>query len=129
MDEYQFTLEQLASRTGTHPMDKQVRNCLLSLPRAERVDFLKRLWPMNYQYTLVLIQAAQLSRQENEHLLRYWLRLGQHNVAEKLIQRMEPILGEKKFWQIASEEKLSSAMRDLMNYHSHGRLDLLLSRE
>lgn len=123
MDNYPFTLEQLASRTGTHPMDKQVRNWLVSLPRAERVDFLKRLWPMNYKYTLVLVQAAQLSGQENEHLLRHWLRLGQHNAAENLIQRMEPTLGEKRFWQIASEEKLSAAMRDFMNYHSHGRLD------
>jgi hypothetical protein len=31
--------------------------------------------------------------------------------------------GERKFWQIASQETLSPTMREFMNYYGHGRLD------
>ncbi|QXG47324.1 hypothetical protein [Pseudomonas viridiflava] len=56
-------------------------------------------------------------------MLKYWLRNGSHNAAQELIKRLQPVLGETKFWQIASQEELSPAMRDFMNYCSRGRLD------
>jgi len=56
-------------------------------------------------------------------MFRHWLRTGHHNTAQELIKRLSPILGERKFWQIASHEKLSPTMREFMYYHSHGRLD------
>ncbi|WP_163004083.1 hypothetical protein, partial [Pseudomonas viridiflava] len=56
-------------------------------------------------------------------MLKYWLRNGSHNAAQELIKRLQPVLGETKFWQIASQEELSPAMRDFMNYYSRGRLD------
>jgi len=122
MDDSRFTPEQVASRCGIAQMDRHVRQWLVGLPIAERLDFLKRLWALNYRYSLKLLQAAQLPRQENEYLFRHWLRTGHHNTAQELIKRFQPILGERKFWQIASHEKLSPTMRDFMNYHSHGRL-------
>jgi len=123
MDDLRFTPEQVALRSGIAQTDKQVRQWLAGLPIAERVDFLKRLWPLNYRYSLKLLQAAQLPRHENEYLFRHWLRAGHHNAAQELIKRLLPVLGERKFWQIASQEKLSHTMREFMNYHSHGRLD------
>jgi len=122
MDDSRFTPEQVASRSGIAQTDKQVRQWLTGLPIAERIDFLKRLWPLNYRYSLKLLQAAQLPRQENEYLFRHWLRAGHHNTAQELIKRLLPVLGERKFWQIASQEQLSPIMREFMNYHSHGRL-------
>ncbi|POA31773.1 hypothetical protein C1884_09120 [Pseudomonas sp. GW460-R15] len=123
MDDSRFTPEQVASRSGIAQTDRHVRQWLLSLPIAERLDFLKRLWRLNYRYSLKLLQAAQLPRQENEYIFRYWLRTGNHNTAQELIKRLRPVLGERKFWRIASQEKLSPTMRDFMNYHGHGRLD------
>ncbi|WP_338525244.1 hypothetical protein NUH87_06275 [Pseudomonas batumici] len=122
MDDSRFTPEQVASRSGIAQTDKQVRQWLVGLPIAERIDFLKRLWPLNYRYSLKLLQAAQLPRQENEYLFRHWLCTGHHNTAQELIKRLSPVLGETKFWQIAAQEKLSPTMREFMNYHSHGRL-------
>ncbi|MGC5698581.1 hypothetical protein J4P02_00090 [Pseudomonas sp. NFXW11] len=119
----QFTPEQLAHRTGTCAMDKQVRNWLLSLPAPERVDFIKRLWPLNFSHALQLQQAAQLSRQENQQLLRHWLSSGHHNTAQELIKRLEPLLGEETFWRIAAQETVTTAMRDFLNYHGKGRLE------
>ncbi|MBW8355646.1 MAG: hypothetical protein K0M54_17675 [Pseudomonas sp.] len=119
----QFTPEQLAHNTGTSAMDRQCRQWLLSLPAPERVNFLKRLWPLNFSYALLLQHAVQLSRQENQQLFRHWLRTGHHNTAQELIKRLQPLLGEETFWRIASQETLTAPMRDLMNYHSKGRLE------
>ncbi len=123
MDDSLFTPEQVASRSSIAQVDKQVRQWLVGLPIAERLDFLKQLWPLNYRYSLRLLQAAQLPRQENEYMFRYWLRVGHHNTAQELIKRLEPVLGERKFWRIASQEKLSPTMREFMNYYGRGRLD------
>lgn len=122
MDDIHFTPEQVASRSGNAQVDKDVRHWLVSLPIAERLDFLKQLWPLNYRYTLKLLQAAQLPRQENENMFRHWLRTGQHNTAQELIKRLEPVLGERKFWEIASQEALMPVMRDFLNYYGGGRL-------
>ncbi|WP_157016101.1 hypothetical protein [Pseudomonas batumici] len=123
MDDPRFTPEQVALRSGIAQTDKQVRQWLAGLPIAEKVDFLKRLWPLNYRYSLKLLQVAQLPKQENENIFRHWLLTGHHNTAQELIKRLSPVLGERKFWQIASQEKLSPSMREFMNYHSHGCLD------
>ncbi|PHN25159.1 hypothetical protein [Pseudomonas sp. ICMP 561] len=123
MGDSRFKPEQVASRSGNAQVDKDVRNWLVGLPIADRLDFLKQLWPLNFRYSLILFQAAQLPRQENEYLFRYWLRTGHHNTAQELIKRLQPVLGERKFWQIASREKLSPTMREFMNYYGHGRLD------
>lgn len=123
MDDSRFTPEQVAKRSGIAQVDKDVRQWLVSLPVPERLEFLKRLWLLNYRYSLILLQPAQLPRQANEHMLKYWLRNGSHNAAQELIRRLQPALGETKFWQIASQEELSPAMRDFMNYYSRGRLD------
>lgn len=100
-----------------------MRQWLVGLPIAERLDFLKQLWPLNFRYSLRLLQAAQLPRQENEYMFRHWLRAGHHNTAQELIKRLQPVLGERKFWQIASQETLSPTMREFMNYYGLGRLD------
>lgn len=122
MDDIRFTPEQVASRSGTAQTDKDVRQWLVGLPIAERLDFLKQLWPLNYRYALKLLQAAQLSRQENEDMFRHWLRTGQHNTAQDVIKRLEPVLGERRFWQIASQEVVAPVMRELLNYYGGGRL-------
>lgn len=123
MDDTHFTPEQLANRTGTAETDKQARKWLLSLPTPERIDFLKRLWPLNFRYTLVLLQAAQLPRQDNEQLFRHWLHTGHHNAVQELIKRVQPLLGDTRFWRIASQETLTTPMRDFLNYHGRGRLE------
>ena len=123
MGDSRFTPDQVASRSGNAQVDKDVRNWLVGLPIADRLDFLKQLWPLNFRYSLILLQAAQLPRQGNEYLFRYWLSTGHHNTAQELIKRLQPVLGERKFWQIASQEKLSPTMREFMNYYGHGRLD------
>lgn len=122
MDDFRFTPEQVASRSGIAQVDKDVRHWLVGLPIAERLDFLKQLWPLNYRYTLKLLQAAQLQRQENEVMFRHWLRTGQHNTAQELIKRLEPVLGERRFWQIASQELVTPVMREFLNYYGGGRL-------
>lgn len=123
MDDSRFTPQQVASRSGNAQVDKDVRQWLVGLPIAERLDFLKQLWPLNFRYSLRLLQAAQLPRQENEYMFRHWLRAGRHNTAQELIKRLQPVLGERKFWQIASQETLSPTMREFMNYYGLGRLD------
>lgn len=90
--------------------------------------FVKELWKTNYPFALVLAQSMQLSRAHIEELLRYWLRSGAHNAASQLIARMEPMLGERKFWRIVSEEPLSPGMRDFINYYSKGRLDAMQAK-
>lgn len=123
MDHLQFTPAQLACRTGTSQLDKPVRQWLASLPSAQRIDFLKELWPLNMRYTLILLQGARLSREENRQLCRTWLRAGHHNAAQALIEGFESLLGEKTFWQMASQEQLCPAMREMLDYHGHGRLE------
>ncbi|KTC58790.1 MULTISPECIES: hypothetical protein [Pseudomonas syringae group] len=123
MDDSRFKPEQVASRSGNAQVDKDVRQWLVGLPIADRLVFLKQLWPLNFRYSLRLLQAAQLPTQENEYMFRYWLRAGHHNTAQELIKRLQPVLGERKFWQIASQETLSPTMREFMNYYGHGRLD------
>ncbi|KTC18556.1 hypothetical protein AO390_03165 [Pseudomonas marginalis ICMP 11289] len=97
MDDSRFTPEQVAKRSGIAQVDKDVRQWLVGLPVPERLEFLKRPWPLNYRYSLILLQAAQLPRQANEHMLKYWLRNGSHNAAQELIRR---------FWERRSSGRL-----------------------
>ncbi|MBD9517865.1 hypothetical protein [Pseudomonas sp. PDM22] len=118
-----FTPEEVCHRTGLGKQDKLVRQWLVGIPLADRTEFLRQLWLLNYRYALDLFQAAQLPANENRQLVRHWLRSGHHNAAQALIQRATPVLGEKTFWRIASEETLTSAMRDFLNYHGGNLLD------
>jgi hypothetical protein len=118
-----FTPEQFSTRPGIAQVELDLKKWLLSLEVEERIEFIKKLWPINFQFALTLLQASQLPKKELENTFRHWLREGHHNTAQELIKRFIPMLGEKKFWRIASQENISPAMRDFLNYHSHGRLD------
>lgn len=114
-----FTPEEFATRFGTSKMDKPVGLWLAGLVSQERISFLKQLWPLNYRYALALAQGAQLSRQENEALLRHWLNAGNHNAANDLIRYLEPVLGEQRFWKVVGDESLTDEMRHFLDYHRH----------
>lgn len=114
---HMFTPEHIASRSGTSALDKPVRLWLAGLVSHERISFLKQLWPLNYRYALALAQGAQLSRRENEALLRHWLKAGNHNAAKELIRYLEPVLGEHRFWKVAGDESRTDEMRDFLDYH------------
>lgn len=118
-----FTPEQFATRPGMAQVESDLKKWLLSLDAEERIEFIKKLWPINFRFALILVQASQLPREELDKIFRHWLREGHHNAAQELIKRFIPVLGERKFWRIASQENMSPAMRDFLNYHSHGRLD------
>jgi hypothetical protein len=118
-----FTPEQFATRPGIAQIETELKKWLLALGVDERLEFIKRLWLVNYRFALVLLQASKLPIKETENIFRHWLREGSHNTAQELIKRLTPMLGERKFWRIASEEKISPAMREFLNYYSHGRLD------
>lgn len=121
LNEPLYTPEQVAKRNAA--TDKHVRRWLAELPSTEKLEFLKQLWPLNFRFTLLLVQGARLSRQESESLLVHWLHKCNHNAAQELIKRLVPVLGEKRFWRVVAQEELSPAMYDFINYHSHGRLD------
>lgn len=112
-----FTPEELATRFGTSKTDKPVRLWLASLRNQERISFIKRLWPLNAQYALVLTQGAQLSCEENEALLRHWLKAGNQNAAQHLIKYLEPVLGKQRFWKVVGDEPTTDVMRDFLVYH------------
>lgn len=116
-----FSPEQLAVRSGSSKTDKAVRLWLASLPDAEKTEFLKQLWPLNYRYALALAQGAQLPRSESEALLRHWLTTGSHNAAQELIERFQPMLGERRFWGIVAQEPLTDEMRAFLDYHGQRR--------
>jgi len=118
-----FTPEQFETLSGKSNTETQLRKWLRSLPSSDRVDFIRRLWSLNYRFALSLVRSSQLSLQEVSSLLRHWLLLGQHNAAQRLISDLEPLLGKERFWRIVQEAELSPAMREFLNYHSHGELE------
>lgn len=120
-----YTAAMFNRRPHDSRIEANLRLWLLSQSEEQRMDFVKELWQTNYPFALVLTQSMQLSKAHIEELLRHWLRSGAHNAASQLITRMEPMLGERKFWRIVSEEPLSPGMRDFINYHSKGRLDAM----
>ena len=124
MNTLAFTPEQFTTRPEKAQVESDLKKWLLSLNVEKRIEFIKQLWPINFRFALILVQASQLPRKELEKIFRHWLREGHHNTAQELIKRFVPILGERKFWRIASQENISPVMRDFLNYHSHGRLDV-----
>jgi hypothetical protein len=115
-----FAPEQFAKASeasGVAQSETDLKKWLRSIDVAERVDFIQRLWPINYILALNLVRSSQLPIIEVEALLRHWLALGQHNAAQRLIGSLEPLLGERKFWKIVAEVPLSEPMRDFLNYH------------
>lgn len=118
-----FKPEMFHRRSGIAQDEKDLKKWLLGLSVEARVEFIKELWPIHFRLALILVQSTQLPIKEVESLLRYWLVEGKHNTAQELIARLTPMLGENKFWKIASKEVMPSAMRDFLNYHSGGRLD------
>lgn len=85
-------------------VESDLKKWLLSLDVEERIEFIKQLWPINFRFALILVQASQLPRKELDKIFRYCLREGHHNTAQELIKRFIPMLGENKFWRIASQE-------------------------
>jgi len=118
-----FKPEMFRRRSGIAQDEKDLKKWLLDLGIEKRIEFIKELWPIHFRLALILVQSTQLPIKEVESLFRYWLVEGKHNTAQELIARLTPMLGEKKFWRIASQEDIPSAMRDFLNYHSGGRLD------
>ncbi len=104
-------------------MEAELKKWLRQIAVEERIDFIARLWAINYPLALILVQSSQLPVKEIEALLRKWLAAGHYNAAQKIIEYFSVMLGERKFWKIVSEVELSSVMRDFINYHSKGRLD------
>jgi hypothetical protein len=123
-----YTAAMFKRRPHDSRIEAGLRRWLLAQSEEQRMGFVKELWQINYPFALVLAQSMQLSRAHIEELLRHWLRSGAHNAASQLIARMEPMLGERKFWRIVSEEPLSPGMRDFISYHSKGRLDAIQSK-
>jgi hypothetical protein len=108
-------------------VESDLKKWLISLDLEEHIKFIKQLWSINFRLALILVQASHLPSKELEKIFRHCLREGHHNTAQELIKCSIPTLGEKKFWRIASQENISPAMRDFLNYHSHGRLDVELN--
>lgn len=109
-----------------HPRDGRVHRRILkqlaALPIAERIDFLKQLWSLDFRYTLKLFKGARLPAQESQQLFRHWLQVGHHNAAQALIEHVPAVLGERIFWRIVVEEPLTPTMLDFLNYYGKGRL-------
>jgi hypothetical protein len=123
MNTLHFTPEQFSNRPNNAKVERELRNWILSQPVEERITFIKNLYLINYPFALIVLHWAQLPIKETKILFRYWLREGKHNTAQELIKQLVPMLGESTFWRIAAEEELPPAMKDFLNYHSHGRLD------
>lgn len=121
-EEQLFTPAQVALHIGNGQTHRQVLKRLSALPTVERVDFLKRLWPLNYRYALQLYRGARLPRLESQQLFQYWLRTGHHNAAQALIQHVPAVLGERRFWRIVADETLTPAMRDFLAYYGKAQL-------
>ncbi len=117
-----YVPEDFEKRPGHAEAEKQLRGWLRSISLAERIDFIKRLWPLNYRFALSLLRSSQIPKGEVVALLEHWLSLGQHNAAQGLIEGLEPVLGERRFWQVAAQAELTLAMEDFLNYHGHGQL-------
>ncbi len=123
-----FIPEQFKRRPGDAKVEKDLKLWLLGLSIEERVEFIKRLWSVHFRLALILVQSLQLPVNAVEELLKHLLLLGKHNTSSEMIKRFVPVLGERKFWRVAAELELLPAMRDFLNYHSHGRLDAELAK-
>lgn len=117
-----YVPEEFETQSGCSEAEKELRIWLHSIPLAERINFIKRLWPLNYRFTLSLVRSSQIPISEVVELLEHWLSLGQHNAAQGLIEGLEPVLGEHRFWKVATQVELTPAMEDFLNYHGHGQL-------
>jgi hypothetical protein len=118
-----YTPAQVAAERHFEQIDKALLQWLRSLPVADRVAFIAEVWPTNCNRALELVRRGQLPIPTVVDLLKGWLRLGQHNAADRLITYLVPVLGEERFWAIVAEVELSPAMADFLNYHSGGRLE------
>jgi hypothetical protein len=118
-----FTPEQFSTRPSVAQVEADLKKWLKEIAVENRVDFIVRLWPINYPLALILVQSSQLPVKEIEGLLRRWLTEGHHNAAQQIIKYFVAMLGERKFWRVVSETELSPVMRDFINYHSQGHLD------
>jgi hypothetical protein len=117
-----FVPEDFAKRPGRADLETELRSWLRSIPLTERIDFIRRLWPLNYRFALSLVRSSQLPTVEVVSLLEHWLSLGQHNTAEGLIEGLMPVVGESRFWRTAAQGDLTQAMEELLNYYGHGQL-------
>ncbi len=119
-----FSPEQFEKRSGHAQVEIELRKYLRGIPVPERIDFIAHLWPLNYVFAVSLARSSQIPQQELAELLSNWLAQNKHNTVKLLIEEFEPLLGENRFWKIATECELSSAMVDFLNYHGKGKLSL-----
>jgi hypothetical protein len=77
-----FTPEQFAKLTGDANVETELKKWLRSISVEERIEFIKKLWPLNYRFALSLVRTSQLSTEDVSNLLKDWLILGQHNAAK-----------------------------------------------
>jgi len=116
-----FAPEQFRTRPATAQVDVDLRKWLRGIPVEERVEFIQKLWPLNYTYSLSLVRSSQLPSRYIEMLLRQWLQAGQHNAAKGLIDSLEPVLGTVRFWKVVDATVLSEGMQNFIDYHRGGR--------
>jgi len=119
-----FSPEQFEKRSGQAQVETDLRKYLRSVPVLERIDFINRLWPLNYVFAVSLARSSQIPQQELAELLNDWLAQNKHNTVKVLIEEFEPLLGENRFWKIATECELSTTMVEFLNYHGKGKLSL-----
>ncbi|MDM0059001.1 hypothetical protein [Variovorax fucosicus] len=116
-----FVPEQFKTRPAVAQVDMDLRKWLRSTPIEERIEFIRKLWPLNYRYSLSLVRSSQLPPTQVELLLEEWLRAGQHNAAKGLIDSLEPVLGSTRFWKVVDATETSEGMRNFVNYHRGDR--------
>jgi hypothetical protein len=120
-----FIPEQFGVLPGDAKIVNELRRWLRSIPALERIDFIKKVWLVNYRLSISLIRSSQLSIKEAIDLLQYWVVYANHNAARGLIEGFIPVLGEERFWKAVIEVELSPTMEDFLNYHGHDKLKQL----
>lgn len=119
-----FSPEQFEKRSGHAQVETELRKYLRSISVPERIDFINRLWPLNYVFAVSLAKSSQIPQQELAELLNDWLVQNKHNTVKVLVEEFEPLLGENRFWKIVAKCELSTTMVEFLNYHGKGKLSL-----
>jgi len=123
MDESLFKPEQFIRRSGTAKVDTELRRWLRSIPVPQRIDFIKDLYGHNYRYAVALVRSSQLPADEVTRLLQHWLLSSSHNASRGLIEGLEPMMGEARFWTIAAKCEVTPTMAEFLNYYGRGKLN------
>lgn len=117
-----FRPEQFTKRPGLAQTETDLRRWLREVPVPERVVFLRALWPMNFAFCLSLAKSSQLPVEQVLELLREWLGSGKVDAAKGLVEAIEPLIGEARFWTAARGARMTPQMRHMLEYQSRGLL-------